>query len=389
MLRSVDSVAISIDDLLQTRRALREDPILHMAVSVLKHHLLSAGVDIHTKKRKRRTANNKTEDDTQQVRWTVFLERALEEIMCWGFVVFHEDFSEVDLRRCTVEMNRNTREITVKSTSMSPVTAINAFGYSPSFQGELTSIIAALVPWIEFIKRLRCSVLTLEDKKIIPDMVYEKLPTKENDDDIIGQEYYANADDMGRRQDQQYYMPQQERQDYERACERDLQKINRLCGRDTVPSNTVTIPEGHKLAHIGTAQGRSDIVGMMRMVQQLICATVGVPRTMLINDGVARADTSATHARFRTTCRVFKRHLNHILTVLNPTGHATLHDVFYGPPETLTQMWLMGILSDEQYSTYFTQLYGIQGTQNLIHIDKEQLATDCMRNLVTQHHGRT
>ena len=389
---AINSVALSIPNLIHTRRIFREDPTLQMAACVLRHHLFSSGIDFQldpklTRKRKRE------QTEAEQVRWTVFLERALEEILCWGFVVFHEDLSEVDLSRCSVFMDRDTREIKVKH-HKKPVYTINAFGYSPAFEGRLTSVVNSLVPWVEFIMRLRDSVLTLEDKKVFPDMIYEKLPKKEAEEAIIGREYYADADDMGRRSEQQYTISAEEREAFRRGRQKDIREITRLCG-SVDQSDTLTVPEGHKLAHIGTAQGRSDIVGIMRLVQQIICATVGVPRTMLINDSVARADTQATHTRFRSTLKVYKRHLNHVLTVAYNMIHTDsyvigkLKDVFYGPPETLTQMWLMGIIDDTQYREHFAQMYGVTTTGVNVDVDKQALVTDVMRNLVTQHHGRT
>jgi hypothetical protein len=255
------------------------------------------------------------------------------------------------------------------------------------------------MPWLDFVTRLRCSILTLEDKKISPDLIYEAIPKKEREEDTVGMEYYANADDMKSRSAQQYQMTPSDLRQYDESTAQNARDAARLCGVRPRDHDNRIIPEGHKLAHVGTTAGRTDVVGIMRSVQQLVCATLGVPRTMLINDSVARADTTATHARFRATLKQYRRHMEHVLTVafnaMEPRTQyivAKLPDVFYGPPETLAQMWLLGVIDFNTYTRTIARTYGLTPRITPPLFDtaqKAEIAAECMRNIITQHHGRT
>ena len=398
---NVDEVMISPETLSRIREIYKQEPTLRMTTGVLKHHLLSGGFTLTSDGKKRKRKRPPVPDAVETAQWTVFLERALDEILCWGFVAFHDDLSEVDIHRCRIYMHRQTRKIRIvpiKGTFSGGV--INAFGFSPTAEGHIVSLVHSLLPWILFIRRVRDVALDIEEHKLKPELVYEKIPEPKKEDADIGMEYYANADDMGRKSEQIYHTTRQERSEYRQEQLRNQSIIARFAGAPQPQSSAESyIPEGHKLAHVLAPTARADTVGLMRMIQQLICGVIGVPRTMIINDSVARADTEATHARFRNTLKVMRRHLNHVLTVAYNATRRTklytvgqLNDVYYGPPETLTQMWILGIIDESTYRQLFAREYGVAHAQNpplFTEDERRELARESIRNLVTQHHGRT
>ena len=403
----INSVPISTRNLTRIQNVYRREPTICMAVAVLKHHLLSSGFDLtRSKLTSGRKRKRETPDKDERTRWTVFLERALDQIICWGFIIFYEDLSEVDIERCRVTLNRVTREIKVEHISTPdsearPIIVINAFGYSPNVDGTIVSIVHSLLPWINFIGSVRDTAMNIEEHKLNPELVYEKIPVKEKEEADVGMEYFGNIDDMGKKSEQTYETSREHRVDYAKAKNEDRQILARFAGEEQPqPTLESYVPDGHKLAHVLEPQARADTVGLMRMVQQLICGVIGVPRTMIINDSVARADTEATHSRFRNTVRVFRRHLNHVLTVaynavaadtgMYTVGH--LRNLYYGPPETLTQMWLLGIIDEDTYRNIFATEYGVERADApplFTDDERRELARESIRNLVTQHHGRT
>jgi len=395
--------------------------MVNMCLSVLSHHLfdgdlwLSRGSINNSRKRKRGNLIPITREEQQ--RWLTFLHRALVDIIAWGFVAFHDDLAEVDISSCTVTISRITREITIVNTRDDdddrPITTINAFGYCPDFNGDTTSIMTTLLPWIAFVNNLRMYTSTLELKKIEPDLVLQRTPEtdttpnrsqheSDNGNPLTVNAEYANGDrvlteGVGFRADGVYHHA------FNASVRQGARHANTLAGSGPTfaGGRNTTIPEKRTLAHFGTANGRGDIVGLMRGTQQLVCAALGVPRTMIINDSVARADTTATHDRLRAALKKYRRHLEHVFTVayniIHPeaNAYATGHmpDVFYGPPETLAQMWLLGVITFERYTSILAKTFGLAPPVGNVDLftpeQRAEIAAECMRNIITQHHGRT
>ena len=396
---------ISTRFLKSVRDHYRNEPTIRMAVNVIKKNLLSSGFTLTTRslERPRKRPRLTTMGDDDIIRWTTFLNRALDEILCWGFVAFHDDLREVDIERCHVFINRKTRVIRIKPIDDTGlITVINAFSSSPTVNGEIVSTMTSLKPWIEFMLHIRNCARHIEESKLRPELIYNKLPVIDREEDTIGQEYYADADDFGKRSEEQVSITRTERQIISHQQLRDEIRNDQLAGvAPREPQAETYVPDGHKLANIVSPQGRGDIVSVTRMVQQIICGALGVPRTMIINDSVARADTEATHTLFRSTLQTHKKHLNHVLTVaynaLHSNGstysNAQLNDAYYGPPETLTQMWILGLIDEVTYRKTFTEMFGISmnptPTEIFTDDERRELARDSIRNMVTQHHGRT
>ena len=387
------------------RHHYRKEPTIRMAVRVIKKKLIGNGFSLMTRSLDRPRKRPRTEamSDDEVIRWTTFLDRALDEIFCWGFVAFHDDLREVDIERCHVFIHRDTRVIRIKPIdSNETVTVINAFSSSPTVNGDLVSTMISLKPWIEFMLRIRNCASHIEENKLRPELIYNKLPALDREEDTIGQEYYADADDFGKKSHEQHSITRSQRTIISQAQMDDELRNDLLVGTARVQDCAETyVPDGHKLANIVSQQGRGDIVSVTRMVQQIICGALGVPRTMIINDSVARADTEATHTLFRNTLQTHKKNLNHVLTVAYNALHskgstytvAQLNDSYYGPPETLTQMWILGLINEDTYRKTFTEMFGVtmHPTPTIIFTDEErrELARDSIRNMVTQHHGRT
>ena len=72
----------------------------------------------------------------------------------------------------------------------------NAFSSSPTVNGEIVSTMTSLKPWIEFMLHIRNCARHIEESKLRPELIYNKLPVIDREEDTIGQEYYADADDF-------------------------------------------------------------------------------------------------------------------------------------------------------------------------------------------------
>ena len=185
--------------------------------------------------------------------------------------------------------------------------------------------------------------------------------------------------------------------DMQAAADHDTRRKTSSYRGHTPKQNYMALPPGTKVSKVITAQARTDLVSVVRMVSQHICALFGVPRSMLINDSVARADTAGTHDCFRISLKRYRKHVKHVLAIAAMVRYdepidIVLPDAFHGPSEELTKMYLFSMITYPKYCAMFCDHYNttaLPAEDPLSQEQKSLLAADCMQSMVTQHHGRT
>ena len=76
------------------------------------------------------------------------------------------------------------------------------------------------------------------------------------------------------------------------------------------------LPMGHSVKTTSANTGRNDLVNVHKLVQEEICATFGVPRSMMFSDSSAKTstDTVGTHQTFMHTLLWWKNRLSVVLS---------------------------------------------------------------------------
>ena len=405
-------VPIDIERLIYLRKVFYRNPIVGTCCQILNHYLLP--------ERQLRFVNHASQDDLtmtdeEKDEWDVFAIEMFTQITCWGFVMFTNTlqtiaFCDIDF----INFDPSTKKLSLQISEhakkkYTKVCVVNAFGCCPLENGELVSTMESVIESIEFIEHMKEKAATIETQKVNPDVLCEAADhdntrttnTTVTDVSRIQTRHYVSykGDDTQKSATaihQQMQEAQSVLSDMQAAADVDTRK--RASYRGHIPKqNYMALPPGTKVSKVITSQGRSDLVSVVRMVSQHICALFGVPRSMLINDSVARADTAGTHDCFRISLKRYRKHVKRVISIAAMVRYdepidIVLPDAFHGPSEELTKMYLFGMIPYKKYCVMFCDHYNtlaIVKEDPLSEEQKSQLASDCMQSMVTQHHGRT
>ena len=78
--------------------------------------------------------------------------------------------------------------------------------------------------------------------------------------------------------------------------------------------NMVPLPSHFQVGTTIEPSGRTDFVSVNRMAQETICSTLGVPRSLFINDHVVRSDQEGVHETLRQSLIFWKQVISTLLT---------------------------------------------------------------------------
>ena len=371
-------------------------------------------------------------DESEADMWDVFASDVFRQMLCFGFVMFTlDDVRCLSLKEVNMlQFDPTTREIFAVNNPLqkknTQVYIVNAFGMSPLHDGTITSVMAKIAPEIEFLQALHRHALTIETQKINPDVYCEtvnRVPLK-REIRHGGSDFRFDMSSGGRMTDTNYGKTQQYeytlkdqkmamkeyklqqgvlnqmQEDVDDQQRNDAYNIERLHKRLKTPKqNFHALPPDVRINKVFSTTARQDLVQISRMIEQKICAVMGVPRSMLINDSVARADTEATHDCFRVTLKRYRKNVAHALSVaaslvFSESINVVLPDSYHGPTEELLKFYILGVISFETYAHTVQNMYNLSMDDHVITapLNEEQrneLVMACMQSMVTQHHGRT
>lgn len=318
---------ISSHKMLIMWRNYMSDGLFHMCKQLISDHLLLNGVEFI--KNKRAFDPGHEVRDAWNTHWVTFTKDAIDQLMAFGFVVV--EIVKDDAKRkyprtvhpalINIQYDYETREYDMPSRD---VLIFGGFGFEP-VHGALTSLAAKVLPKLKYLSRLRDSCAFMEDKKVDPCYFAETIPTGNQQQAGVHFDYFADATDAGGapaggnaganaaggnqtdrnadranyvnamydRNEDQINVLRQQQQLY------DEQMDNVRTARGL--SNIIQLPVGQKLVKTADYTGRADIVQIHKVVQEEVCSTLGVPRSLLIGDSMYRSDTEGVQELFRQT----------------------------------------------------------------------------------------
>jgi hypothetical protein len=279
------------------------------------------------------------------------------------------------------------------------VLIFGGFGFEP-VHGALTSLAAKVLPKLKYLSRLRDSCAFMEDKKVDPCYFAETIPTGNQQQAGVHFDYFADATDAGgaggapaggnaggnaangngtnredhrrnyvnamydRNEDQINVLRQQQQ-----LYDEQLDNVRTARGL----SNIIQLPVGQKLVKTADYTGRADIVQIHKVVQEEVCSTLGVPRSLLIGDSMYRSDTEGVQELFRQTILWWQSKMEMIETELYQTIYFDSSKVKiskniyaakqryqvkvhfplspFASTEELTFLYRAGVISWQRYST--------------------------------------
>lgn len=324
------SFRISNLDLDYVNTCYHQSPILHMCRHMISSQLLNNGIQFCYGGCKDRSVDMEAQREMLiEDKWVPFCCDLIDSILCYGFAVVHvSDYPtvmklgtywiKIDVKHTGFEWKvykRGTVDEEMEDTYVFSV-------YDPMMDGKLNSPVRKVIPRLLFLKKLRESATMMEENRANP-IVYSEVKEGQNQGEKEGvdYDYYANAGVAETSAQFKYTRNQnaisllnQQKDLYDQF----LGKRHALVAQKTL-SNVIPLPLGHQMKPPPMNTGRTDLVMLHKIIEEEVCATLGVPRSMIISDTGGGLNSGATnkesmHETFMHTLMFWKKKLGNILS---------------------------------------------------------------------------
>mgnify|MGYP000211924242 FL=1 len=271
-------IVISENEIKYASAFLRKSPVIYTCRNVIQHHLFSNGIVFAHRRGRIRPDPHMQEIMTDF--WLPFCRNMVDAILSSGIVAIRIVELDDGLR-VPVVLEANSCQIKMKyelgireyicldqqRDEIPNTLVLDSFGFSPNIAGRLTSIIANLLPQIQYINTLRGTCLAMEQKRTSPIVMTETVDTKVDNVEGVNYDYYADGD-MQDNSDQNKFM--RNRSSVQQLAEQQ-QMYDSFFSEGHMPSkgssaleNVVTLPLGHKIVNMPQQTGRGDLCAQMK-----------------------------------------------------------------------------------------------------------------------------
>lgn len=319
-------IALSHQKMHYYLKVLRTTPMIYMCRNVIHHHLFGNGIEFSH--RRGRVRPDPHMQEIMSDYWLPCCREMIDQAITLGFVIIRivslEDGLKVpvvlDPAACRVKMLYvlGLREYLVMDDQQNEIPdthVFDLFGHSPSASGQMTSIVANLMPEIKYINTLRGTSIVMEQKRADPVLMTEAVDTKVDNVEGINYDYYADGDMQDTSSDNRFT-----RDRHNVAALRNQQVMYDAFfagGRPAsvggnVLENMVNVPLGQKIVNIPTQTGRGDITAQVKTFQDIVCGVMGIPRALLMSDTPHKSDEEGTHQTFKKTILAWKTSLQSV-----------------------------------------------------------------------------
>jgi hypothetical protein len=313
-------IVISENEIKYASAFLRKSPVIYTCRNVIQHHLFSNGIVFAHRRGRIRPDPHMQEIMTDF--WLPFCRNMVDAILALGIVAIRIVELDDGLR-VPVVLEANSCQIKMKydlgireyicldqqRDEIPNTLVLDSFGFSPNIAGKLTSIIANLLPQIQYINTLRGTCLAMEQKRTSPIIMTETVDTKVDNVEGVNYDYYADGD-MQDNSDQNKFM---RNRSSVQQLQQQQQMYDSFFSEGHMPSkgssaleNVVTLPLGHKIVNMPQQTGRGDLCAQIKAHDDLICAVMGIPRSLVMSDTPHKTDAEGTHQTFQKTIMFWK-----------------------------------------------------------------------------------
>ncbi len=312
-------------------------PTIQMCRNMIRQHLFSNGIDFKGK------SNQQKQLFSQQIMedyWLPFCEDALDNALCYGFVVWRT--RKVGDTVVPIVCIKNTYQLKIKETDgvieyfvynkdekaneiIKGAYVYDEFGHRPEIDGSLMSIVNTLIPDIQYyFTMLNCQV-QLEKKRVKPPILTQihdrKGVGKTGENEGIDYDFYADADIADAEEESKYKRNRKavEALKNQQRLYDEFFEPNDIPDEIAAPSildQMVPLPIGQTVSSYPIQQGRNDIPIILKSLQDTICGVLGVPKSMIMADTTHKADAVGTHQMFQTTIMWWKRQMSEMCQMI-------------------------------------------------------------------------
>jgi hypothetical protein len=198
-------VVISSNEIKMTAAFLKKTPVIYTCRNVIQHHLFSNGIVFS-----HRRGQIKPDPHMQEIMtdfWLPFCRDMVDAILSSGIVVIRIVDLQDGLRvpvvleqnSCQIKMNYDMgiREyicLNEQREQIPNTMVLDIFGFSPTINGRLTSIVSNVLPQVQYMNILRGTCLVMEQKRSNPTVMTETVDTKIDNVEGVNYDYYADGD---------------------------------------------------------------------------------------------------------------------------------------------------------------------------------------------------
>ena len=292
----------------------QKESIFHMCRQLIVGKLLSNGFSFS--RRSKIFEPDAAIADSFNMHWRSFVGDAIDSILCFGFLVVY--FPKDGLRRKypkILNFRKYMLACTDGSFELTTDSDVEArlymdFGFAPLSSGALTSVVAKVAKKVGFLEKLRETTIGMEMHKNNPHYFSEAFDVGNATAEAVDYDFFATGD--GESMEVQYKRDQKS-VDALREQQRVYGQHGRASGVDKLRS-VIPLPTGQKLVNTPQNQGRADVVHLHKLLQEEICATIGVPRGLLISDAMYKNDVQGIRELLTQTLQTYKKNLSIVLT---------------------------------------------------------------------------
>lgn len=326
-----DAKRVNMEEMLFIRTCFRQSPMVQMCRQMIANQLLNNGVkfcqgDCHSN----RVMFHKQDEDNTEDRWCPFAADVIDSVMCNGFVVVHmgKEYPTV-LRLETywlkVGIKDNELEFFVYEKGaaekpMSNTVVFHHFGFDVTPDGSINSLVSRVLPRLQFLKKMRQSAMYMEIQRSEPKYFSEVKDSGNNQAarEGVDFDFYADANAAETSDDMKFQRNKTAISML--SAQRDLYEgylhASHAAKASAALENVTQLPMGHSVKNSQTSTGRGDLVNIHKIMQEEICATFGVPRSMMFSDSSSKTstDTVGTHMTFQNTLLWWKKKLSVVLS---------------------------------------------------------------------------
>lgn len=270
--------------------------------------------------------------------WIPFAKAAMDMIFCIGLVpvrFIRVDENSVpipyvpivgtyDIHIVTTNAGIRSYELFDTDSGLEPVEdslVLAGFNYDPLIDGQMTSLVAILEPVFRFIAELSDAAMISEKIRCNPPVLIQKRDTSnsQQEKETANFGFYADTDNIKVTEQNQYQrneMQIKQLQNQQRMFVTALYPTQGQKNAKNAMDNMVPLPSQFQVASLVEPSGRTDFVSVNRMAQETICSTLGVPRSLFINDHVVRSDQEGIHETLRQSLIYWKQTIAKIMSKL-------------------------------------------------------------------------
>ena len=307
-----------------------QSPILHMCRHLISSQLLNNGIQFCYGKCKEKNVDmNAQRELLVEEKWVPFCCDLIDSILCYGFAVVHIGEYPNILKigtywiKISVEKEGFDWKVYKRASVDEEMENTYVFSvYDPMMDGTINSPVRKVIPRLLFLKKMRESATLMEQNRAHP-IVYSEIKEGQNQGEKEGVDYdfYANAGVSETNAEFKYSrnknavsLLNQQKDLFDQY----LGKKHAMVANKNL-TNVIPLPLGHQMKAPPMNTGRTDLVMLHKTIEEEVCATLGVPRSMIISDSGGGLNTGSNnqesvHETFMHTLMFWKKKLGTILS---------------------------------------------------------------------------